>query len=249
MLWQHTWISKSLSQQCLHPVPRGLKTGGWKCARHRGSCAAFDCQASHCTLTCQDISPRCGKIEQCFSGLPLACEWKELVLCSPSICFRPVKPSWRQDRRIIKVVWSGKGRTPSNCLRDCTSRDRCHITSRKDSKPLALVCVVMPGMFCQDTPFIYFAAWTNCQECRGILWYSRHVHEDFRLLCPFSIRTKIKQLTRLREKVLPLFACTSQRFWCGALKKCRIRLVNFHSPVQRSKRRELVENSKLNQIV
>ena len=91
-LWQHTWISKSLSQQCLHPVPRVLKTGGWKCARHRGSCAAFDCQASHCTLTCQDISPRCGNIEQCFSGLPLVCEWKELVLCSPSICFRRVKP-------------------------------------------------------------------------------------------------------------------------------------------------------------
>ena len=109
--------------------------------------------------------------------------------------------SWRADQ----VVWSGKGRTPSNCLRDCTSRDRRHITSRKDSKPLALVCVLMPGMFCQDTPFIYFAAWTNCQECRGNLWYSRHVHEDFRLLCPFSIRTKIKQLTRLREKILPLF--------------------------------------------
>ena len=103
------------------------------------------------------------------------CEWKELVLCSPSICFRPIKPSCRQNRRIIKGFWSGKGRTPSNCLRDCTSRDRRHITSRKDSKPLALVCVVMPGMFCQDTPFICFAAWTNCQECRGILWYSRHV--------------------------------------------------------------------------
>ena len=104
MLWQHTWISKSLSQQCLHPVPRVLKTGGWKCARHRGSCAAFDCQASHCTLTCQDISLRCGNIERCFSGLPLACKWKELVLCSPSIYFRQVKPSCRQDRRIIKVV-------------------------------------------------------------------------------------------------------------------------------------------------
>ena len=77
-LWQHTWISKSLSQQCLHPVPRGLKTGGWKCARHRGSCAAFDCQASHCTLTCQDISPRCGNIEQCFQRFA-AGVWMERI--------------------------------------------------------------------------------------------------------------------------------------------------------------------------
>ena len=52
--------------------------------------------------------------------------WEELpvVLCSPSIFFRQAKPSYQQDRRIIKFVWSGKGRTPSNCLRDCASRDK-----------------------------------------------------------------------------------------------------------------------------
>ena len=117
-------------------------------------------------------SLRCGKIEPCCSNLPLVFEWKELVLCSPSICFRPVKPSCRKDRQNFKLVWSGKGRKPSNCLRDCASRDRCHLTaqenvlSQRDSESIVLVCVVMPLWFCQDTPFIYFAAWTNwCFLC------------------------------------------------------------------------------------
>ena len=169
-------------------------------------------------MTCQDISLRCGKIERCFSGLPLVCEWKELVLCSPSSCLRQVKPSCRQDRRIIKVFWSGKGRTPSNCLRDCTSRDRRHVTSRKDSKTLALVCVVVPRWFCQDTPFKYFAAWTSCQECRGILWYSRHV--SFFLDLELLFMSWNRSSSRPVHRYVGVFQRFNKTFKHVALRRC-----------------------------
>ena len=82
------------------------------------------------------------------------------------------------------------------------------------------------------------------------LYRSRHVYEDFRLLCPFPHAQRLNCWLVSEKRVLPLFACTSRRFGCGALKKCGKSLESFQfGPAQTSKRRELVENCKLNQVV
>ena len=138
-------------------------------------------------------SLRCGKIELCCSNLPLVCEREELpvVLCSPSIFFRRVKPSCRQDRRIIKFVWSGKGRTPQTACEiahqetgSLTTKE--NVRSQRDSESLTLVHWYVP--LCPiDFVKTRFAAWTNCQDCRGILGMSTrtsacfapfHMHKD-----------------------------------------------------------------------
>ena len=77
----------------------------------------------------------------------------------------------------------------------------------------------MPHWFCQDT-----LCCQNCQDCRGILGMST------RTSTKRGPSTKNKLLTRLRKRVLPLFACTSRRFGCGALRKCGIRLVIWSCP-------------------
>ena len=120
----------------------------------------------------------CGKIQQCCSNLPLVCEWKELVLCSPSICFRPVKPLkpfCRQDRRIINfcLIWKRQN-TFKLPARLHIKRQAATSLVRRIVSPLPWYVSLCPVDFVKTRH-----SNTLLQECRGILGMSTRTSACF----------------------------------------------------------------------
>ena len=169
MLWPRTWISINLSQQCYHFVPRVLKTGDWKCARHRGSCAAFGCLAAKpaiCTLTCQDISiskvrKDWAVLQQFAAGL-----WMGGITCSSLLAKYLLSTSKailsaRQANYQICLIWKRQNtfKVPARLrIKRQVPSLRRNVLVRGIVSPLPWYVPLCPIDFVKTC----FAAWTNC---------------------------------------------------------------------------------------